>query len=76
MNETRYKNDLESFYAKWETQDEIPFDVTDPRHEYINQFIDMVNEIELAHGYKIDAVSYTHPPSPRDRTRSRMPSSA
>ena len=22
------------------------------------------------------AVSYTHPPSPRDRTRSRMPSSA
>jgi hypothetical protein len=56
MNETRYKNDLESFYAKWETQDEIPFDVTDPRHEYINQFIDMVNEIELAHGYKIDVL--------------------
>ena len=24
----------------------------------------------------VEAVSYTHPPSPRDRTRSRMPSSA
>ena len=26
--------------------------------------------------YKINAVSYTHPPSPRDRQKSRMPSSA
>ena len=35
--------------------------------------IDFDKQIYL---YNLNAVSYTHPPSPRDRVRSRMPSSA
>lgn len=56
MDAVKYQKDLEGYYGKWATQDEIPFPVTDPRHEYINQFIDLVNEIETAHGYKIDVI--------------------
>ena len=33
-------------------------------------------EIQAETGHVVAAVSYTHPPSPRDKRQSRMPSSA
>ena len=43
-------------------------------YHFMSQFIDESQQLGLTH--YIFTVSYTHLPSPRDRTRSRMPSSA
>jgi len=50
-------------------------------HAYYSLFLSIMGRTEEALPYieralELDPVSYTHPPSPRDRTRSRMPSSA
>ena len=54
----------------------ISYKISHTDHKYCSQSgvaMDMVFHVD---GRPIESVSYTHPPSPRDRQKSRMPSSA
>lgn len=50
--DSKYDGDITSFYKKWDTQDELP----PGEKPYIDQFIDLVNTVELANNYKIDVI--------------------
>ena len=50
--DSKYDGDITSFYKKWDTQDELP----PSEKPYIDEFIDLVNIIELANNYKIDII--------------------
>ena len=61
MDDDRFEADFEDFYFKWATQ--TPFNPTDPAYDtneerplYLNQFLELVSEIESLNEYTVDVI--------------------